>query len=108
MVHPHAAAVHRGSALQSLLQPQPARWLMNVNDPTGRPMRWNLRLTPIDFSIVHRPGRKHQVPDELSRLKRDTEPDFRTGDDEICTIEAATGLAVLTHNASEATHPTVA
>ena len=31
-------------------------------------MRWRLRLSALDFKIVHRPGRLYQIPDALSRL----------------------------------------
>jgi len=44
------------------------RWLMNINDPTGRLVRWRLRLSEFDYTIVYRPGRVHQVPDALSRV----------------------------------------
>ena len=63
-----------------------------MNDPTGRLMRWRLRLMEFDYEIVYRPGRVHQVPDVLSRLSHpepagsekdlgeidDTIPTFRT------------------------------
>ena len=38
------------------------RWMMTLNDPTGRLMRWRLRLLEFDYEIVYRPGRVHQVP----------------------------------------------
>lgn len=42
-------------------------WLHNLNDPGGKLSRWSLRLQPYDFSIVHRKGSEHLVPDALSR-----------------------------------------
>ena len=30
--------------------------------------RWSQRLSTYDYELIHRPGRKHQVPDALSRL----------------------------------------
>ena len=44
------------------------RWLLTLSDPSGRLMRWGLRLSEFDFEIQYRPGRVHQVPDALSRL----------------------------------------
>ena len=44
------------------------RWLLTLSDPSGRMMRWRLRLYEFDFEIQYRPGRVHQVPDALSRL----------------------------------------
>ena len=46
------------------------KWMLTLNDPTGRLMRWRLRLSEFDYEIVYRPGLKHQVPDALSRLPR--------------------------------------
>lgn len=42
-------------------------WLKNVKDPTGRLARWSLRLQAYDFTLVHRKGKFHVVPDALSR-----------------------------------------
>jgi len=53
------------------------RWLMNVTDLSGRLVRWRLRLSEFDYTIAYRPGRVHQVPDALSRIRTeglDTEP----------------------------------
>ena len=44
------------------------RWLLTLSDPSGRLMRWRLRLSEFDFEIQYRPGRVQQVPDALSRL----------------------------------------
>lgn len=42
-------------------------WLNNLKDPHGRLGRWVLKLQMYNFTILHRPGRFHQVPDCLSR-----------------------------------------
>ena len=57
---------------------------MTLNDLTGRLMRWRLRLLEFEYEVVYRPGRVHQVPDALSRLKRG-EDDGSDIDDELPT-----------------------
>lgn len=42
-------------------------WLQNLKDPTGRLARWAVRLQQYDFTIIHRKGKEHVVPDTLSR-----------------------------------------
>lgn len=42
-------------------------WLNSLKDPTGRLARWAVRLQQHDFTIIHRKGREHVVPDILSR-----------------------------------------
>ena len=43
------------------------KWLMTINDPTGRLARWSLYLQAYDFEIIHRKGKKHSNVDALSR-----------------------------------------
>lgn len=42
-------------------------WLHNLKDPQGRLARWALRLQPYSFTLIHRKGTEHAVPDLLSR-----------------------------------------
>lgn len=42
-------------------------WLHNLKDPQGRLARWSLRLQPFKFTLIHRKGKEHVVPDLLSR-----------------------------------------
>ena len=42
-------------------------WLRNFKEPEGQLARWLEQLEEYDFSIVHRPGRKHGNADALSR-----------------------------------------
>ena len=43
------------------------RWLMNVEDATGRLARWALLLQKYNFDIIHRPGNQNGNADALSR-----------------------------------------
>lgn len=42
-------------------------WLHKLQNPSGRLARWALRLQHYDFTIIHRKGKEHIVPDTLSR-----------------------------------------
>lgn len=44
-------------------------WLMKQTDLTGRLARWILKLQSFTFSISHRKGKDHIVPDALSRIQ---------------------------------------
>lgn len=43
-------------------------WLMRQQDLSGRLARWVFKLQPYRFSISHRKGKDHVVPDSLSRI----------------------------------------
>lgn len=49
------------------------RWLHNLKNPTGRLARWALELMGYDYTIIHRKGALHHVPDALSRMYETTE-----------------------------------
>ena len=63
------------------------KWLLTLEDPTGRLMRWRLRLMEFDYEIIYRPGLKHQVPDALSRLRHPPGAPNSEVDDEIPTFK---------------------
>ena len=48
------------------------RWLMSLDDPSGRLARWSLLIQQFDFDIVHRPGVANGNADALSRRPYDT------------------------------------
>ena len=43
------------------------RWIRNLKEPEGQNARWLETLDTYDFTIIHRPGKKHQNADALSR-----------------------------------------
>ena len=43
-------------------------WLSQFKEPEGQLARWLERLQEFDFEIRHRPGKKHQNADALSRI----------------------------------------
>ena len=43
------------------------KWLMTINDPSGKLARWSLLVQQHDFEIRHRPGISHANADALSR-----------------------------------------
>lgn len=43
-------------------------WLMRFKNPEGQLARWLEELSQYDFEILHRPGKKHQNADGLSRI----------------------------------------
>lgn len=45
------------------------KWLMSLENPSGRLARWATRLSQFDFNIIHRKGSLHTVPDVLSRIE---------------------------------------
>lgn len=41
--------------------------LASMKDPTSRTVRWNLKLSEFDYTIVHKAGKLHTNVDALSR-----------------------------------------
>lgn len=49
------------------------KWLMRHPDLNDRLARWSLKLQGLKFSILHRKGSEHIVPDVLSRFPSENE-----------------------------------
>jgi transposase InsO family protein len=43
-------------------------WLHNHTNPSSKMMRWALELQQYDYTVTHRAGKEHYVPDALSRV----------------------------------------
>lgn len=56
-------------------------WLNHLKDPHGRLARWAYRLQQYRFSVIHRKGRDHVIPDSLSRGVARDAPDVAAIDD---------------------------
>ena len=63
-------------------------WLQNFKSPEGQLARWLEKLQEYNFTIVHRPGRKHNNADALSRLP--CQQCGRNTEDTIASISSST------------------
>jgi hypothetical protein len=55
------------------------KWLNNFKEPKGQVARWIERLSIFNFTIEHRPGRKHGNADGVSRRPWEDELETQTG-----------------------------
>lgn len=60
------------------------RWLMSISDPSGRLMRWRLRLSEFDFAVKYKKGTCNVHADALSRLETLGETQLEIDDDIPC------------------------
>ena len=45
------------------------RWLLGITEPSGRLVRWRLRLSEFDFEVRYKKGKLNNQADALSRLR---------------------------------------
>ena len=62
------------------------KWIHGLKNPTGRLARWCLLLQEYHFTVVHRKGAIHKVPDALSRIPQNFEGNQQENRVEIETI----------------------
>lgn len=60
------------------------RWLLNVNNATGRLARWRLRSTEFDFNVQYRSGINHLPTDALSHMPAGGNDETRLEDEIPC------------------------
>ena len=65
-----------GTRFTVITDHQPLKWLMDTADLVGKHARWALSMQDFDFTVVHRPGAKHQNADTLSRFPRSSSEDW--------------------------------
>ena len=58
-------------------------WLLNIREPSGRLMRWRLRLSEFDFNIEYKKGICNTQADALSRLRTNAEVQFDADESDI-------------------------
>lgn len=56
------------------------KWINGLKNPSGRLARWSLLLQEHSFTVVHRKGTLHKVPDALSRIPENSNIPRSTSD----------------------------
>ena len=59
---------------------------MEVTDPSGRLMRWRLRLSEFDFQVEYKKGKANTQADALSRLRTNGETSHIEDDEIPCYL----------------------
>lgn len=60
LLDPHLQGAH----LTIRTDQEALSWILDMTDAKGRLSRWRLRLSVLEYDIVHRAGVKHQAADE--------------------------------------------
>ena len=68
------------------------RWLLNFKNPSGILARWYEILDQFQFTIEHRPGEQHVVPDALSRRPSDVDDKACQTDDPTAPVFRITAI----------------
>ena len=50
------------------------QWISKLQNPSGRLARWSLELQQYEFTVEHKRGSLHVLPDCLSRMYEEEEP----------------------------------
>ena len=62
------------------------QWLLTIDDPSGRLIRWRLRLAEYDFEVKYKKGKVNTQADALSRLHSSAETIPHDDNDDIPTF----------------------
>lgn len=62
---------------------QPLKWLLALKSPTGRLVRWAMKLQPFDLKLDYTPGKANLIADTLSRPPCDEQGRDTCG---VCTV----------------------
>lgn len=57
-----------GSKFTVITDHSSLKWLISLNNPSGRLARWASRISQFSFDVIHRKGADNVVPDALSRM----------------------------------------
>lgn len=65
----HFRGYIEGSKFTVITDHSSLKWLISLNNPSGRLARWASRLSQFSFEVIHRKGAENIVPDALSRME---------------------------------------
>lgn len=71
-MHTHHASLH---------------WLLIISDPSGRLIRWRLRLAEFEFEVKYKKVRKNQQADALSSVIKNSETVREDDGDKLFTLD---------------------
>ena len=80
------------------------RWLMEITEPSGRLMRWRLRLSEFDFVVKYKKGVANTQADALSRLPSSGHTTVEVEEDIPCYTAEATIAKHVSANSYKLSH----